>query len=275
MQCTSPMLLSFKGKYKFLYREGLTVPCGKCLSCRIARAREWSLRLLHELESWDNAVFVCYTYNDDNLPADLSVKKSELQLYFKRLRKELKHRKIKYYACGEYGEKKGRPHYHAIIFGISPAEKELLQSMWYVGNIDVGTVTYDSCRYVAQYLDQKLSGKSDIDLQGRETPFQLCSTGIGKKYCEDNKDVLKRDLYTSVRGVMCGLPRYYKKKLGIDSNDYKNIILQQKTNELYKWYKKGIIDDVTIDYLKSKVRKSNEVRIRTRTEINHARNRKF
>jgi hypothetical protein len=34
----------------------------------------------------------------------------------KRLRKKYSHKKLSFYHCGEYGEKQGRPHYHAIIF---------------------------------------------------------------------------------------------------------------------------------------------------------------
>ena len=77
--------------------------------CRIARAREWSTRLVQELGFWDQALFVTLTYDDDHLPGDLSVSIDELQRFFKRLRKSLCGRKLMYYACGEYGENFGRP----------------------------------------------------------------------------------------------------------------------------------------------------------------------
>ena len=36
MQCTSPIRL-YKGVNSLVYPDGLVVPCGKCLSCRIAK----------------------------------------------------------------------------------------------------------------------------------------------------------------------------------------------------------------------------------------------
>lgn len=99
MQCYNPM---------WLQKQCMFVPCGCCLGCRVAHAREWSLRLLHELGYWDSAVFLTLTYSDENCP--LSLSKRELQLFWKRLRKAIAPRKIKYFSCGEYGDLYGRPH---------------------------------------------------------------------------------------------------------------------------------------------------------------------
>jgi hypothetical protein len=105
--------------------QGLYVPCGKCIACRIARTREWTVRIMHEMSCHDNAVFATLTYDDDHLPPDRSISKDELQRFIKRLRKELGDRKIRYFACGEYGETTNRPHYHAIIFGLGLTEDTL------------------------------------------------------------------------------------------------------------------------------------------------------
>ena len=120
MQCTSPIRL-YKGVNSLVYPDGLVVPCGKCLSCRIAKRREWTMRLWHELPYHQSSIFLTLTYDDDNLPPNASLSKSDLQKFFKRLRKDLSYvdRKIKYFAAGEYGPKTNRPHYHAIVFGLS------------------------------------------------------------------------------------------------------------------------------------------------------------
>lgn len=115
--------------------DGYLVNCGQCMACRIRRKREWSLRLAHEAKFHHQSMFLTLTYNPENLPDDLSLDKSHVQLFIKRLRRAIERRypdrKIKYYAVGEYGEptqeekrlklsKIGRAHYHILIFGWSP-----------------------------------------------------------------------------------------------------------------------------------------------------------
>ena len=127
--------------------------------------------------------------------------------------------KIKYFACGEYGDdptKSHRPHYHAIIFGLEYGFS--LKDIWSMGKVDYGTVTYDSCRYVAQYIDKKFYGKMSFDeyfMNCRVPPFRLSSLGLGLRFVMDNKVQLTEQLHTTVRGIPCSLPRYYVSKLDI------------------------------------------------------------
>lgn len=168
MNCTHPFIIYPKRTSRDvntdeMYPRGFfEVPCGKCLPCRIARTREWSLRIIHELPYWEHATFVTFTYKPEFLPPGGTLEKKHLQDFFKRLRKSIAPRKIRYYASGEYGDKKGRPHYHAIIFGISlPEAQKTFPDLWPMGRFfkkNFGLVTYDSARYVAQYLDTKLYG---------------------------------------------------------------------------------------------------------------------
>lgn len=103
MQCSKPI---------FLKEKGLEVPCGKCINCRVSRSREWTIRLMNELQYYKTSLFVTLTYDDEHLPSDNGLHISDLQKYFKRLRRDLDYsnRKIKYFACGEYGDQFGRPH---------------------------------------------------------------------------------------------------------------------------------------------------------------------
>ena len=131
MQCTKPITL-LKNVDRKKFPDGLEVPCGKCLQCRIAKRKEWAMRCLHEMDNWDNALFITLTYNDKSLPENSTLQKKEFQNFLKRVRIQLGERKIKYFACGEYGEEKERPHYHAIIFGMSLNEddKEVIRKAW-------------------------------------------------------------------------------------------------------------------------------------------------
>ena len=226
MQCTSPMRIKNPDRFKYkkpnesVGSEWLEVPCGHCIACRIARTREWTIRLLHESEFWEDTSFLTLTYNDDYLPSDGSLVPRDLTLFFKRLRKDLEKdkRKIKYYACGEYGDTYGRPHYHAIVFGISPKDKKLVEENWPYGFVRIGTVTYDSCRYVAGYVQKKLYGKGAeiYEEKGILPPFARMSKGLGERYVEKYWNKLWSQETVTVRGVPLGLPRYYKKKLDYD-----------------------------------------------------------
>lgn len=189
------------------------MPCGRCMACRIAKSREWTARLLHEMESHNVSSFVTLTYAEDYLPVSGDLVKAHLQGYFKRLRSALsKGRKIKYYACGEYGTKRGRPHYHAIIFGLGPDDKMLIEEAWPNGLVHIGTVTRYSAQYVAGYIMDKYGSKNLVG-DHKVKPFLLCSKGIGRVWMEENKVALVRDMSITLEGRRQSLPRYYRKKL--------------------------------------------------------------
>jgi hypothetical protein len=186
------------------------------------------------MEDWDQSSFVTLTYDDDNVPPDFSISKTELQKFIKRLRKTLStfHRTLKYYGCGEYGSdqdscyywikyghEEGRPHYHIILFGVASDESEMLSDLWNRGSVYTGSVTFDSCRYVAGYIDKKYYGKKKDEQytsKNLENPFQLCSQGLGLKFAVQNKDQFIAQGYTTVKGIKFSIPRYYRDKLGLD-----------------------------------------------------------
>lgn len=237
MTCTRPVRL---------YKYDITVPCGKCLACRMQRSKEWATRLLHELDNYNaQGIFITLTYNDEYLPEDKSIRKKELQDFFKRLRKRIDGRKIKYYACGEYGEQLGRPHYHAIILGLRFDEKSIIERSWVKGTVHVGTVTYDSCRYVADYVFKKynIDYLNRLKKESKVLPFQLQSQGIGKDYAIKNKDQIISNLNITIKGRNVGIPRYYKKILNID----KELIgdkARERNEELNALVQKAACDDV-------------------------------
>lgn len=94
----------------------IEVPCGKCLECRIQRTRQWADRCVLEAKKYKDNYFVTLTYDDDHLPERNSLKPKDLQDFMKRLRKKFKGVKIRFFACGEYGDISWRPHYHLLLF---------------------------------------------------------------------------------------------------------------------------------------------------------------
>lgn len=152
----------------------LTIPCGQCVGCRLERSRQWAVRCVHEASLHEDNCFITLTYNNESLPEDGSLNKKHFQDFMKRLRKKYKNKTIRYYHCGEYGDKNFRPHYHAIIFGlefndqklftVTNGEKlytsETLEKLWPFGFSTIGTVTFESAAYVARYVMKKVNGKN-------------------------------------------------------------------------------------------------------------------
>nr|WAE43606.1 MAG: replication initiator protein [Microviridae sp.] len=219
MQCINPIRIQ-KNLDTIKYPDGLLVPCGKCIACRKKKSYEWSVRCLHELSAYDNAVFITLTYDDEHLPDYGSLRKSHLQKFFKRLRRRIEPNNVRYFACGEYGDRRKRPHYHAIIFGLGldDVSKKVISDSWPLGFVHYGIVEPASIRYVSQYIDKKIDGDLAVELYDNnylERIFKISSLGLGRKYCDDNRDQILQQLHLTAKGVKMSLPRYYVERLGI------------------------------------------------------------
>lgn len=239
MSCTNPLTL---------LNEAGTVPCGKCLNCRIQRAKEWSIRLMHESFYHDDSIFLTLTYDDEYLPEDGMISKIEAQNFIKRLRKHLEPRKIRYFITGEYGDESDRPHYHAIIFNLGLTDHNIRRSSngyhvldgpakksWKKGWIQAGTVTPDSTLYVAGYIQKKLYGPIADD---REQPFSLKSLGLGKPWLEANKDLLTTNCEITFQGKKFPVPNYYIRKLELQDairmkNEYYHALKESHYDRKY------------------------------------------
>ena len=145
--------------------------CGQCIGCRLERSRQWALRCSHEASMYDENCFITLTYREDALPPLGSLDKRHFQLFMKRLRKRYPKKTIRYFQCGEYGEKLSRPHYHACLFNHDFDDKKLfkvegenrlyvsekLTQLWPYGYSTVGAVTFESAAYVARYVTKKMT----------------------------------------------------------------------------------------------------------------------
>lgn len=245
MRCTNPLTLNHSNRKfsdKIAQMNGQrrvgTVPCGKCMACRIHRTKEWSIRLMHESYFHDENIFVTLTYDRENIPSNGEISKKEATNFIKRLRKHLGERKIRYYIAGEYGEQ-GRPHYHAIIFNLGLSDHDLRVSKrgyqllkgpickaWKKGFSYGGSVTPDSTRYVAKYIQKKIYGENAGPMQ---QPFSLKSNGLGRDWLEKNKDMLNENLQITFHGQNYPVPKYYAEKL--------NIAEDLRANNDYYWQK--------------------------------------
>lgn len=201
--------------------EIIDLPCGKCVECAESYSREWSFRIMHEAQKYEHSCCVTLTYNDDNLPLDLSVNNRDYQLFLKLLRKH--YGKLRYFGCAEYGGKRFRPHYHIILFGVhfddlvywskSKSGQDLFRSpflerFWTKGYSYIGELSLATAKYCSKYL-QKLAYDNIPELRCRKRPFTFMSThpGIGGDY----HACLETDkLYLC--GSYVKTPRYYLKQ---------------------------------------------------------------
>jgi len=152
----------------------------------------------------------------------------------KRLRKQFTNTKIRFFHCGEYGEKLNRPHHHACLFGVDFKEdrktwkkitnnnlqknfslyrSQLLEKIWPYGYSTIGEVTFESAAYVARYITKKITGeKAEQHYQGREPEYITMSRkpGIARLWWNKyKKDVLTQDAVISRNNLITRPGKYY------------------------------------------------------------------
>lgn len=219
----------------------LELPCGRCIGCKLDRARAWSIRITHEATLYDSNVFATFTYDQDHAPASLSLEYDDFQSFMKRLRRRVAgvssapdgRKPIRFFVAGEYGGQTGRPHFHAILFNTAFRDRkeyvngtfrsELAEDVWRKGSVVLGSVNSRSAAYVAGYTVKKVYGpraashyEDVLDLRtgevtGRRPEFVVMSRrpGIGawffQRYGPDMfpGDVAVQDART------WKVPRYY------------------------------------------------------------------
>lgn len=135
--------------------EPLQLPCGSCLGCRLDQARGWALRCHLEHQQHPHSVFTTLTYAD----APKLLWKPDLQLWLKRLRKALAPDRVRFFASGEYGDRRQRPHYHALLFGVGTHHSQTIEKTWGHGYTHTVPITPASIAYVAGYCQKKLDYK--------------------------------------------------------------------------------------------------------------------
>ena len=239
MPCYNPLLAwKVEGKIVFNPPSGsagllkpFNLPCSKCYGCRLNYARSWALRCQLEALSHKDNCFITLTFSNEMLQKrnnPWSVDKNDFQLFMKKLRK--KHGEhIRYFHCGEYGEKTYRPHYHALIFGHDFRIKtnnnkvqqfgkkhplynsEELNNLWSYGHCTVGDLNFTTASYTARYVTKKIKGEaSKIHID----PITGAVTNIEDVYCTMSRGNKK----TKFNGI--GEAAYHKYKHRWYGNDF-------------------------------------------------------
>jgi hypothetical protein len=236
-----PIVFSISSGYKDL---PVVVPCGQCIGCRLERSRVWAVRCVHESSLYLKNCFVTLTYAN----AGSTLVKRDFVLFIKRLRKKFGIG-IRYFHCGEYGEKFLRPHHHACIFNFDFPDKKLwsvkhgnrlytsenLDELWGYGYCIIGDVTFDSAAYVARYILKKVTGNmAESHYDGRVPEYTSMSRrpGIASSWFNKYKnDVLSID-GVIVDGNKCKPPRYYDKLYDIDNKLAMQMIKARRRSQI-------------------------------------------
>jgi len=212
---------------------------------------------MHEAQMWEHNCFITLTYAPEHLPMIFNTPTLVLD-HFQKFMKRLRFsetgltpyvnpdtgetsRPIRFFHAGEYGEKYGRPHYHACLFnydfqdkvylrkspsGMDLYRSPLLESLWPFGHSSIGSVTFQSAAYVARYIMKKQNGQlaekhyravddETGELLHRSPEYTTMSRrpGIGSLWFDKfSSDVYPHD-YVIVNGRKCRPPKYYDGKL--------------------------------------------------------------
>lgn len=231
----------------------VTVPCGRCIGCRLERSRQWAMRCVHEASLYSSNSFLTLTFNDSCLPVNGSICVRDVQLFMKRLRKKVSYslpifgsRKVRFFACGEYGSRLSRPHYHVLLFGYDFPDKvfekmagssrlyssKILSKLWPFGFALIGDVTFESAAYVARYIVKKRMGEdatehyAEVDHETGEVrkekspEFIVMSRrpGIGAGWFDRYGEEVYRSGGAGTvvfRGRVCAAPKFYDARLAV------------------------------------------------------------
>lgn len=192
---------------------------------------------MHEASLYEENCFITLTYGRDQLPKHGALCHRDFQLFMKRLRFHKLGGYVRFYMCGEYGPKNGRPHYHANLFNINfhdrqPAgksgsgniyyESPTLDALWGLGKTSVQDLTPRTAAYCTAYMLGQAEGANNkrqvldqetgelIDLPPEYAKMSL-KPGIGAGWYEK----FSRDIYLHDRATMEGAklspPKYYDK----------------------------------------------------------------
>lgn len=195
-----------------------SVNCGVCPVCRDKISTRTVARAKLHSSKYGSPFFCLFTIRPEDYHLfDFENNRKgvvrELQLFFKRLRENLKNDgynvKLKYILVSEFGSKRNRLHFHALIwlhdcdYSVIQELQELreytsdkgkvffaprihlyLQSSWRYGYCSTQLSKDSSGKYVAKYLSKTFYGQSPIKLQSKK---------LGSEVIEESKDYIRNN----------------------------------------------------------------------------------
>lgn len=209
---------------------------------------------MHEAQLHNESCFLTLTYGDVAPP--VSLRYADFQSFMRRLRKAFPGVRIRFFACGEYGERKARPHWHACLFGVNFPDRQklsssdlwqssMLERLWGHGICRIGDLTFESAAYVARYCTKKVTGDlaeahyrvvdpdtGEVVQREPEMARMSLRPGIGagwlRRYVGECYNAVSAGKVVA-RGVECKAPRYYDKLM--EDTDVLEFVKQKRIDE--------------------------------------------
>lgn len=207
---------------------GVWVKCKACTWCKGNRVNDWAGRCVAEQQNSTAIVSCTLTYAKVTADADLTELYRDVQLMLKRLRKD--GYSVRYLVAGEHGERKGRVHWHAILFfrGAKLPEVEYNTKFynwkyWKHGYTYVQSPDFEGMSYVLKYT------LKEDDPLANETKVMHCSKfpPIGAEYFQS----LAQD-YVNAR-LPVHSPEYSFAHLRLRSGKLRKFWLADRSRELF------------------------------------------
>nr|QJB19253.1 MAG: replication initiator protein [Microvirus sp.] len=229
------------------------LPCGRCIGCRMEKARQWGLRCMNEAKCWPSNYYVTMTYNSEYMPPGGSVSLRDVQLFMKRLRKHFNSNKdnpVRFFLGAEYGEDNRRPHYHALLFNVQFDDLRLhgyngrgeplytsatMSRLWgddmgTFGFVTLGAVTFESAVYCAKYALKQIK-LSEHSTEAARQEWE-------KRYVVYDADgiVYERDREFAVMSRRPGIGAPYYEKYGQEIRNHDNMVVNGRTVRPPRYY---------------------------------------
>lgn len=243
-----------------------------------------------------HTAFATLTYRPKEIPCTSdglpTLTPRDLSLWLKRFRKEIEPLKIRYYGVGEYGERRGLPHFHVILFGYQGCAYgksryadgrtidcchscDRIRDTWGKGIIQCEPMSPGLAGYISGYITKGLRAH-DTRLNGRHPEFSRCSLqngGIGHCSVENLARVSKQRLDAGITddvaklvrldGAIAPIGKYLtvaiRKALGGDGKAPESVVKQMEA-EMLPLLARSRVDPQAIT-LKQQVRKNSAGKI--------------
>jgi len=161
--------------------SGIQVGCSQCWMCAETKVNDWTARATSESFFAKKTYSITLTYDDqvlerkDQLQHAVTLVYKDVQDFIKRLRRKYE---CRYIVVGEYGSKRGRGHWHCIIFFKNdypdvPQEKRIRWKYWKNGLTFFQQPDWKGFRYALKYIlkDQKQEQSEKLFSMSKKPPI--------------------------------------------------------------------------------------------------------